>query len=106
MPARIHIVTHQAGKDLICCDGVFDGDLQHAAAFRVHGGFPQLLRIHFTQPLVTLEAGTTTGLHHQPFQSIREVANGALGLATLDIGIGGQQTFQGFPESLDFLIVR
>jgi len=106
LPARIHIVTHQAGKDLVCGDGVLDGDLQHTTAFRIHGGFPQLFRVHFAQPLVALEASATASLNHQPFQGIGEVANGTLGLTTLDISIGSQQAFQGFPESLDFLIVR
>ena len=39
----------------IVSDAILDLDLEQAAHFRIHGRFPQLLRIHFAQSLVSLD---------------------------------------------------
>src|SRR5690554_4643826 len=86
LAAGFHVVAHQGVEDLVGGDGVVDGDLQHAAVFRIHGGFPQLVGVHLTQPLVALDGMTTGGFAHHPFDGFLEVADGLLLLATLDVG--------------------
>ena len=51
---RFDLVAHQHGADFVGFDSVVDADLQQGARFRIHGGFPQLFGINFTQAFVTL----------------------------------------------------
>lgn len=59
--ARSYIVAHQHGEDVVGFSGVFNVYLLQHAGFRIHGGFPQLLRIHFTQTFVSLGVDTIFG---------------------------------------------
>src|SRR5699024_331190 len=52
--AWLDFVTHECGKDFVSGNGIFNLYLQQAPVGRVHGGFPKLIGVHFTQPLVTL----------------------------------------------------
>ena len=54
LAARAHIFTHQHGEDIVGFGGIFNMYLLQHAVFRIHGGFPQLLRVHFTQTFVAL----------------------------------------------------
>ena len=40
-----------------CSGQVFNGHADKGAVVGVHGGFPELISIHFSQPLVALEHG-------------------------------------------------
>src|SRR5260370_97391 len=51
---RFDGVSHQDRKNVVGFYGIIDPDLEQGALLRVHGGFPELLRIHFTQALVAL----------------------------------------------------
>ena len=70
LAARFNLIAHQSSKDLICRNGVFDLHLQQAPAFYAQRGFPELLRIHFPQTLVTLDVLTTLGLVEQPVDGL------------------------------------
>ena len=53
LPPRFHRVAHQDGEQLIRVRRVFNVDLQEAAPLGIHGGFPELARIHLAEALVT-----------------------------------------------------
>src|SRR5690554_408500 len=105
LATRFHMVAHQRVEDLVGGDGVVDGDLQHAAVFRIHGGFPQLVGVHLTQPLVALDGMTTSGFAHHPFDGFLEVADGLLLLATLHIGAFFKQRLQLLAQISDGAVV-
>ena len=54
--ARGDFVAHEEGEQRVGFVGVSDVDLQEAALFRVHRGFKELLRVHFTETFVALDA--------------------------------------------------
>src|SRR5215218_7640314 len=54
--ARLDLVAHQRGEQLISHRRRLDGDLQHRPVLRVHRRLPQLLRVHLRE---ALEAGDT-----------------------------------------------
>src|SRR5215218_5604236 len=54
--ARLDLVAHQRGEQLISHRRRLDGDLQHRPVLRVHRRLPQLLRVHLRK---ALEAGDT-----------------------------------------------
>src|SRR5690554_4086743 len=104
LAAWFHIVTHQCGEDLICSNGIFHGYLHHPACFRIHGGFPQLLRVHLTQTLIALNIQATLGFLHQPVQSTLERQHYLFAFTTLDVGTVFNQAIQGFAKACDGLI--
>src|SRR5439155_17770879 len=53
--ARRHALTHQHVKHPGRPNGVFYVDLEHGAGGRVHGGFPELVRVHLAETLVALD---------------------------------------------------
>src|SRR5665647_790387 len=55
--AALDVLAHENRGDLVCGRGVVEGDLKEDAVVRVHRGLPQLLVVHLTQTLVTLDAG-------------------------------------------------
>jgi hypothetical protein len=72
---RLHLVAHQHGEHAVGLDGVVDLHAQQAAHGGVHGGFPQLLGVHFAQALVALAAGGAFGFADQPLHGLAEVAD-------------------------------
>ncbi len=46
---RLHLVAHERGEHLVGDGGVVHRDLQQGALVGVHGGLPQLLRVHLAQ---------------------------------------------------------
>lgn len=79
-------ITHQGVEDLISADGVFDGDLEHAAHAWVHGGFPQLIRVHLAQTFVSLDGVALGAFGHEPGEGVLELRNLFLALAALHVG--------------------
>src|SRR5690606_38531717 len=65
-PAWFDHVAHQRAENLIGGHGVLDADLQQPARLRVHGGFPQLFRIHLAQALEALDLAAFLRLVQQP----------------------------------------
>jgi hypothetical protein len=55
--ARVDRVAHEHVKGTVCFGGIIHGHEHQGAIYRVHGGFPQLLRIHLAQALVAGKAG-------------------------------------------------
>ena len=55
LPAGVHLIAHEDGDDLVLPGGVLQCDAHQAAVLRVHGGFPQLLGVHFAQALIALD---------------------------------------------------
>ena len=55
------MITHQCCEDLVGSDCILDLHAQQAARFRIHGGFPELLRIHLAQTLVPLYVQAALG---------------------------------------------
>jgi len=66
VPPRLHLIPHQHGEHAIRLDGIVDLHAQQAAHVGVHGGFPQLLGVHFAQALVALAAGGAFGFADEP----------------------------------------
>ncbi|MNP32929.1 hypothetical protein D3C76_1261350 [compost metagenome] len=91
---------------MVCSNGVLHGDAQHTAAFRIHGGFPQLIRVHLAQTFITLNGEATTGLFHQPLQRLLEAGHRLTALTALDKGIVFDQTAQLLAESTDTTVFR
>src|SRR5271168_940381 len=54
--ACFDVLAHQDGEQFVGGRGVVQGDLTQHPDRRVHGGFPQLLGIHFTETFVALDA--------------------------------------------------
>src|SRR5215217_3556536 len=54
--ARLYLVAHQRGEQLIRHRRRLDRDLEHRPVLRVHRRLPELLRVHLRE---TLEAGDT-----------------------------------------------
>src|SRR5690625_6302202 len=52
-PSWLYIVAHKNRKHFISSGRTFDGYLLESSRFRIHGGFPQLLRIHFAKAFVS-----------------------------------------------------
>ena len=48
LPARLDLVAHQRGEDLVGADGVLDLHAQHAAHGGIHRRLPQLPRVHLS----------------------------------------------------------
>ncbi len=64
LAAWTYIVTHQHGEDIVGFGRVFDIYLFQHTGFRIHGSFPQLFRVHFTQTFVTLGVDAFSFLRH------------------------------------------
>ena len=63
--ARLDLVAHQRREDLVGLVGVLDTDLQQRARLRVHRRFPELLRVHLTEPFVALHVESLAALREQ-----------------------------------------
>src|SRR4030067_282057 len=75
------IGTMQGSYQMLAAAGpaVFDVHLEQPPGGDVHGGFPQLFRIHFTQTLVALNGLAAARLLHEPLEGLVE-ARHRLGL--------------------------
>src|SRR5690606_40514240 len=82
--ARFSLITHQGGEHLIGTNDVVDGHTQHTAGRRIHGGFPQLFRVHLTQTFITLNVESFFRFTQQPLDRIPEVVNNKGTLTTLN----------------------
>ena len=54
LAARRHLVAHEQGEERVGLRGIGDVDAQEPALFRIHGGLEELLGVHFTETLVSL----------------------------------------------------
>src|SRR6185369_8952294 len=54
-PPWLDFVAHQDGKDRVGFDVVLDADAEQAALGGIHGGLPELRRVHLAQALVALD---------------------------------------------------
>ena len=52
--ARLRVIAHEPVEDQTDGSFVLQHDLQELAARRVHGGFPQLVGVHFAESLIAL----------------------------------------------------
>src|SRR3990167_8488819 len=105
VPTRLYGIAHQGVEDLIGSDRVFDTHLEHAAYFRVHGGFPELIRVHFAETLIALDAMALGAFGHQPGQCILEGADVLLALAALHKGTFFQQAVELIAQGGNGLVV-
>lgn len=71
LTARLNLLSHEGAENFIRHKGIIHFQLQYRAFFRIHGSFPQLIRIHFTQTFVALDdrAGTA-----DPFEDFFKLA--------------------------------
>src|SRR5471032_1787323 len=76
VPPWLNIITHQRRKDLIRSNRILDLYFQQAAHGGVHGGFPQLFRVHFAQTFVALFGDGAFGFVAQPLDGLVEVGDG------------------------------
>src|SRR5471032_1184518 len=99
VPPWLNIITHQRRKDLIRSNRILDLYFQQAAHGGVHGGFPQLFRVHFAQTLVALFGDGAFGFVAQPLDGLVEVGDGgffhALAFAAAHECAWAHQAFEG-----------
>src|SRR5699024_3569691 len=55
VPSRVDVLAHEDREQLVRRGRVLERDLAERADRRVHGGLPQLLGVHLTEPLVALD---------------------------------------------------
>ena len=72
LATRFDMIAHEGSEYLIGAYGVVDLDLHEAPGIRIHGGLPELVRIHLTKALVALHMLATLGLREKPFISLLE----------------------------------
>ncbi len=56
--ARLHLIAHQDGECFVGLFGILNGDLYDDAVIGVHGGLPELLRVHLAKALIAVHLGT------------------------------------------------
>ena len=56
LPSGGNFISHQHTEDTVCFCGAFNRYLFEGSCCRVHGRFPELTGIHFSQTFVTLNA--------------------------------------------------
>src|SRR5699024_5464507 len=56
--AGFDVLPHEHAEYLVRLGGVVQGDLEQHPTDRVHGGLPQFIRVHLTQPLESLDQVT------------------------------------------------
>jgi hypothetical protein len=65
LPPRLNGITHENRKNFSGLYGVFDLNLKESSSLGIHGGFPQLFGVHFTETLITLYMQVLLAkLHH------------------------------------------
>src|SRR5690606_11407315 len=84
--ARFYRIAHQRIENLIGRDRIFDGHLKHPAYRRIHGGFPELIGVHFAESLVALHAMAARTFGHQPIERLLEGGHRLPAVASLDVG--------------------
>ena len=72
IPPRFHCIAHQRIENFIRANGIFDLRLEQTADFGIHGGFPQLFGIHFTQAFVALHADAALRFGEDPVDGFAE----------------------------------
>jgi hypothetical protein len=73
--AGLDRVAHQHGEHLVGAHRVLHGDLEERARLRVHGGLPELLRIHLAETLVALEGRAFLRLFERRAMELVEVGD-------------------------------
>ena len=58
LSAWSYIIAHEHREDRISLSGIVDRDLAKRAVLRIHRGLPELLLVHFTETLVSLDTNT------------------------------------------------
>ena len=54
LPSLFDLIAHQDTEDFIGFNGVFNLHLEKRPRFWIHGGLPELFRVHLSQPLISL----------------------------------------------------
>ena len=55
VPSWFNLISHQNRENLVYSRHIFKFNLEHGTGFWIHGSFPQLTRVHFTQTFVPLQ---------------------------------------------------
>src|SRR6185437_11410735 len=92
--ARLDLLTHQRGEDVVGADDVLDLHLQEPAHARVHRGLPQLVGIHLAQPLVALLRHAAACFVEEPVERFLERLHRLLLLAALHDRAGVDESLQ------------
>ena len=72
LPPGLDPIAHERGESVLRVRDVDHGHLQKPAPLWVHGGFPELLRVHFAQTFIALDGRAgTAGLAHDSRSSLR-----------------------------------
>src|SRR6202522_977106 len=104
--ALFDVFAHEGGENCFGGDGIFQAHFEQGAHFRVHGGVPQLLWIHFAEALEARDGETLAGV----FQDVIEQAERTFlhdFLAIVGDGEGAAIEFgDGRGESAPTLIIR
>src|SRR6476659_4742821 len=79
LAARLDLVAHEDGEDVVCGDRVLDAHLQELALRGIHRRLPELFRIHLPEPLVALDDEALLPRLHQIVEQLFLVADRLLG---------------------------
>ena len=82
-PPWLNLVAHELGKQVIGFAGVFNPDPEHGPFFRVHGCFPELIRVHLSQTFIALNAEQFMAQFRQGGQKFNRSPDTALFLLAL-----------------------
>ena len=85
LPSWLNVVAHEGRKDFIGFDRIIDFYQHQSPGFRVNGGVPQLVRVHFAKTFVPLNRLPTSCFAHEPVNSFCERSYRLLFFTTLDI---------------------
>src|SRR3972149_7630533 len=75
---RLYLISHQDSKYPISKPAVLKRHLKDCPCLRVHGGLPQLSRIHLPKPLVSLYVEPLPAHLHHKIKECRRGLNGLL----------------------------
>src|SRR5450830_384205 len=68
--ARLNLIAHQNRENLVRLDDILDLDLQKDTVFRVHGGLPELFRVHLSQTFIALNCQPLFGIFEEEVEQI------------------------------------
>ena len=89
-----HLIAHQGRKNLIGRHGVFNRYAEKSPGFGVHCCFPELVRVHFPQPLISLYVISPPCFVQHPREGFSERFYISTPFPSLDVSPFLQQTLQ------------
>src|SRR5215472_9120324 len=81
LSARLDLLAHQGGENLLGGNAVLDLHLEQPPRLRIHGRFPELVRVHLPEPLIALNRQCFARFAKQPVQRALESRRGCAAIS-------------------------